>query len=189
MLSITIPGAEFFKEETQEFVYTEETTIQMEHSLVSISKWESKWHKPFLSMGQPGYDPFTEEMLMEYFQDMTITKNIPLKTYYGITRNLYNKIIEYINTDQTATWFNNANKPQGPRDTRPMTTERIYYLMVHYNIPFECQKWHLSRLLTLIRICQAEEQAANSKQKQNPRDAAIARHNAMSARRAKKPHR
>ena len=186
MLTITIPEAEFFKESTQEFVYCKETVLQMEHSLVSISKWESKWKKPFLSMGSKGYEQFTERMLMDYFQCMTITQHVPPQVYFAITRELYNTIIEYIRTEQTATWFSKSGPEAGKTDHRPMTSERIYFLMVHYNIPFECQKWHLSRLLTLIRICQLEEQQQN---KQSPKDAAIARHNLNAARRAKRPHR
>lgn len=186
MLTITVPGAEFYKEDTNEFLYTSDTVLKMEHSLVSISKWESKWKKPFLSMGQPGNEDFTQEMLMDYFQFMTITQNVPKKVYYGITHELFNQVIDYMRTEQTATWFSNKPGQGGRVDRRPMTSERIYHLMIHYNIPFECEKWHLSRLLTLIRICQIEEQKP---EKQNPRDAALARHSAMAARRAKKPHR
>lgn len=184
MLTLVVPASEFFKQETQEFITTKETVLQLEHSLVSISKWESKWKKPFLSMGGPGYEEFTAEMLIDYFQYMTITQNVPKEVYYGLRQSNVNDIVEYIRDEQTATWFSKQSAKAGQVDRRPMTSERIYYLMVHYNIPFECQKWHLSRLLTLIRICQLEEQ---TQEKRSPKDAAMMRHNLNAARRAKRP--
>lgn len=185
MLTLTIKESEFFKQETQEFIYTKDTTLQMEHSLVSISKWESKWKKPFLSIGQPGYDEFTQEMLIDYFKCMTITQNVPENVYYAMRRSQVEEVVNYIKDEQTATWFGKQIGQAGKVDRRPMTSERIYYLMVHYGIPFECQKWHLSRLLTLIHVCQVEEQ---TQEKKSPKDAALMRHNLNTARRAKRPH-
>ena len=183
MLKIVVPGGEFFDERLQQFIYTNETTLQLEHSLVAISKWEATWKKPFIVYDQSQQN-LTQEMVMDYIKDMTITQNVDPKIYFALTQNNLKEITDYIQESRTATWF--SNKPQaGKRDTRPLTSERIYYFMVHYGIPFECAKWHISRLMALIRVCQEEEAAQNKQNKQNPREAAIARHNAMAARRAK----
>lgn len=183
MLKIVVPKGEFYDELTEQFVYTKETTLQLEHSLVSVSKWEATWKKPFIVYDQTQQN-MTQEMVMDYIKQMTVTQNVDPNVYFALTQNNLKEIIEYIQDQKTATWF--GKKPQaGKRDTRPLTSERIYYFMVHYNIPFECQKWHLSRLLTLIRVCQEEEAAENKANKSSPREAALARHQAMAARRAK----
>lgn len=182
MLKIVVPEGEFFNELKQEFVYTKKTTLQLEHSLVSVSKWEATWKKPFIVYDQSQQN-MTQEMVMDYIKEMTVTQNVDPNVYYALTQKNLQDIIDYIQENRTATWF--GNKPgAGKRDTRPLTSERIYYFMVHYSIPFECQKWHLSRLMTLIRVCQ-EEEAAQNKKGQSPRDAAMARHSLMTARRAK----
>lgn len=181
MLKILVPAGEFWDENTQEFVYTPETVLQLEHSLVSISKWEAKYKKPFIVFDE-SQSNLTPESILEYIRDMTITQNVNPLVYYALNESLVKTIVDYIHDQQTATWFGN-NKPQaGKRDTRPLTSERIYYLMINYNIPFECQKWHLSRLLTLIRVCQEEQK---QQEKKSPKDAAMQRHNLNAARRAK----
>ena len=146
MLHITIPSAELWDEENQEFIHTKEYVLQLEHSLVSISKWESKWNKVFLSKEDKTY-----EQTIDYIKCMTITQNIPDEAYRFITKSNVDEIEKYISAPMTATWFNNDKPTGGNREK--ITSELIYYWMIALNIPFECQKWHLNRLLTLIRVC------------------------------------
>lgn len=145
MLTITIPGREMFNEETQEFFSTKEYTIQLEHSLVSVSKWESKWNKPFL-----GKDKKSIEETIDYIRCMTITQNIDPIVYNGLTTDNIERINKYIDAPMTATTFSN-NK--GKLNNEIITSELIYYWMTALNIPIKCEKWHLNRLLTLIRVC------------------------------------
>ena len=145
MLTIVVPQCEYFDEEKSEFVHTKECTLQLEHSLLSLSKWESKWRKPFLST-----DNKTDEEILDYIRCMTITQNVDKTVYYRLSRENIEKINEYINLPMTATTFSDKN---GPRNNQIITNEIIYYWMISLNIPFECQKWHLNRLLTLVKVC------------------------------------
>lgn len=145
MLQITIPAREWFDESKQEFLYTKEQTLQLEHSLVSLSKWEARWEKPFL-----GKENKTREETIDYIRCMTITKNVDPNVYYAMTEKNLNDITSYISAKRTATWFSN-DKRSYSRET--VTSELIYYWMIALGIPFECQRWHLNRLLTLIQIC------------------------------------
>lgn len=160
MLSITIPSVELWDERKEQFVYTKEKTIVLEHSLVSLSKWESKWCKPFLTQTEKS----TEELL-DYFRCMTITQNVSEETYYGLTRDNIQAIIQYMNAPMTATEF--RNRPPSRRGREQITAELIYYWMIAFNIPLECQKWHLNRLITLIRVCEIKNQKPK---KRAPRD-------------------
>ncbi len=145
MLIITIPATEQWNEETQEFVISKAQTLQLEHSLISLSKWESKWCKPFLSSKEK-----TNEEIIDYIRCMTLTPHVGPDVYYNLTFENINRVNEYIGAPMTATTFNNVNsKP----NREIITSELIYYWMISQNIPFECQKWHLNRLLTLIRVC------------------------------------
>ena len=146
MLTITIPETEEFNEATGEFVYTKAQTLQLEHSLVSISKWESKWCKPFL-----GKQEKTSEEVIDYIKCMTLNKNISDDVYNCLTQSNITAINEYIGAPMTATYF--SNNERGKRNSEQITSELIYYWMIALNIPFECQKWHINRLLTLIRVC------------------------------------
>lgn len=148
MKTITIPAAELFDESTNEYIYTRETTIKIEHSLVSVSKWEAKWEIPFLST------KMTREQSIDYIRCMTITQNVDPNIYKAIPTSLLNEVNKYIDSKQTATWFN--DKKNGPHRQRTVTSELIYYWMIACGIPFECEKWHLNRLVTLIRVCQEE---------------------------------
>ena len=148
MLPINIPEREYWNEKKQEFVMVKSCKLLLEHSLISISKWESKWKKPFLSK-----DPKTHEESQDYVRCMTLNKDVDPLVYYSLTPNDYNKISEYIDDTMTATWFNDAANQNHHRSQQVITSELIYYWMVAYNIPFECEKWHLNRLLTLVKIC------------------------------------
>ena len=150
MLKLKIPMGEFWDASREEFVYQNEKTIQLEHSLVSISKWEAQYHKPFLSK-----EPKTAEEIQDYVRYMTITQNVDPDLYRHLTASHYKAINEYIDNPMTATWF---RKERSRATSEQVTSELIYYWMVTFNIPFECQKWHLNRLLTLIRICNIKQQ-------------------------------
>lgn len=146
MLQIVIPSLEQWDEEKQEFVYTKGQTLQLEHSLVSLSKWESKWCKAFLSKRQK-----TFEETIDYVKCMTLTQNVDPNVYTCLTNNNIAQINKYIEAPMTATYFSEEKKGSGGGEQ--VTAELIYYWMIALNIPFECQKWHLNRLLTLIRVC------------------------------------
>lgn len=146
MLTITIPAVEMFNEKTQEFVTFKEQTLQLEHSLVSLSKWESKWCKAFLSKEEK-----TLEETIDYIKCMTITQNVNPEVYNRLSRSNIEDINKYIDSPMTATTF--YDDKQKGRNREIITNELIYYWMISLNIPMECQKWHLNRLLTLIRVC------------------------------------
>jgi hypothetical protein len=141
-----MPEKEFFDEVRQEFVKAKGEILQLEHSLVSISKWESAWCKPFL-----GKDGKTEEETEDYIRCMTISQNVPPEVYRDIPAGVLDQITDYINAPMTATWFNERKDAKKNREI--VTAEIVYYWMIALNIPMECQKWHLNRLLTLIRVC------------------------------------
>ena len=150
MLRITIPGVEQWDEVKQEFVYTKEQTLSLEHSLVSVSKWEAKWHKPFLSKSDK-----TIEETIDYVRCMTLTQNVDSQIYNYLTNDNISQVNQYIAEPMTATWIQEEKgKPTPMR--KQITSELIYYWMITLNIPMECQKWHLNRLLMLIRVCNAE---------------------------------
>lgn len=137
---------EGWDEAKQEFIDAKEQTLQLEHSLVSLSKWESKWCKPFLSKENRTY-----EETVDYIKFMTITQNVKPEVYDKLTTENINQINNYIAAPMTATTFSDDRNSKGSREV--VTAELIYYWMIALNIPFECQKWHLNRLLTLIRVC------------------------------------
>ena len=145
MLTIVIPGLEYFNEETEEFTYYDDVKVQLEHSLVSVSKWESKWCKPFLN----GKDKTMEEII-DYIKCMVIDDSIDFAVFDRLTESNLMEINDYIGRPMTATTLSNEPKGGG---REIITSEIIYYWMVSYNIPFECQYWHLNRLLTLIKVC------------------------------------
>ena len=145
MLKITVPAMEYYDEVNNEFLEFKEQVLQLEHSLVSISKWEAKWHRPFLD----GKDK-TLEQVIDYVRCMTITQNVNLDVYTRLTEGNLKDINDYIENPMTATTFSDINQTPS---REIITSEIIYYWMVAFNIPFECQKWHLNRLITLIRIC------------------------------------
>lgn len=165
MLKITVPAFEEFDDENQTFITTKSQILQLEHSLVSLSKWESKWCKPFLSKGDK-----TPEETIDYIRCMTITQNVDPNVYRGLTQANINQVKEYIDAPMTATIFSKINKKT---NNEIITSEIIYYLMISMNIPFECQKWHLTRLLTLINVCNIKNQPSK---KMNKRE--IAQRNA-----------
>lgn len=173
MLKITVPEMEFYDEDNNEFIMFNEQVLQLEHSLVSISKWESKWHVPFLD----GKDK-TLEQIIDYVRCMTITQNVKPEVYNRLTEDNLKAINDYIENPMTATTFSDINQ----RPSREIiTSEIIYYWMVSFNIPFECQKWHLNKLLTLIKVCNIK----NSPPKKMSRQEILSRNRALNEARKK----
>lgn len=175
MLTIKIPkGRELFDEVNNEFITSKAQTLQLEHSLVSLSKWESKWCKPFLTK-----DIKTHEESIDYIRCMTITQNVDPIVYRFITNEEMDQVNQYIEAPMTATTFSN-NKESINREI--ITSEIIYYWMIALNIPFECQKWHLNRLITLINVCNIKN---TPPKKMNKRDV-MSRNRALNEARRKK---
>lgn len=146
MLQITIPAIERYDEIKNEFTVSKEQVLQLEHSLVSLSKWESKWCKPFLTKTDKSY-----EETIDYIRCMTLTQNVEYDVYNNLTLANIKEVNEYIAAPMTATTFTNEDNKAQMREI--ITSEIIYYWMIALNVPFECQKWHLNRLLTLINVC------------------------------------
>ena len=176
MLKITIPATELWNEEAEEFMNIEEQTLELEHSLVSLSKWESKWCKPFLSSNK------SEEETMDYIRCMTLNKEVDDSVFAFIPATEIERINNYIESPMTATWFNNEQR--GSRSSEQITSELIYYWMITLNIPFECQNWHLNRLLTLVRVCNVKNQPG----KKMGKKAILSQNAAINAARRKQLH-
>ena len=152
MLRITVPATEMYDSKRGEFISTKEQTLQLEHSLVSLSKWESRWNKPFISRTD-----ITYEETIDYIRCMTITQNVDPMIYDCLTNENINQVNEYIGRSMTATTFSgDTNKKGGSRDI--ITAEIIYHWMIALQIPNEYRKWHLNSLLTLIRVCNEKNQ-------------------------------
>ena len=164
MLEIVIPGRQCWDAKDEEFRYEKDTVVRMEHSLVSLSKWECKWHVPFFS----NIDKLTPEQAEDYYRCMTVTQGVDPSVYSRMTAENRNAIQIYLNDPMTATWFHGEPRPDEPqtgtrKHKRPnppkrgrsvMTAEVIYAQMFGLGIPLECERWHLNRLFTLIRVCQ-----------------------------------
>lgn len=161
MLHIEIPDVELYNEILNEFYTRKGASINMEHSLLSLSKWESRWHKPFLTE-----DEKTLEETIDYYRCMTITQNVDPDVYYNISSSLNKKIQDYISDSMTATWFSNISQSNNKDDGSVITSEIIYYWMISLGIPFECQKWHLNRLMTLIRVVSEKNSPSKKMSKQ-----------------------
>lgn len=161
MLQITIPETEFYDEAQNEFVTVRRQELQLEHSLISVSKWESKWHESFLTRK----DPMTLEQSIDYVRCMTLNKNVDPRCYATLSAKEMQRIDEYVNNPMTATTFNerDGGKKKGGRQV--ITSEIIYYWMTALQIPFECEKWHLNRLLTLIHVCDLKQQPSKKMSK------------------------
>lgn len=174
MLKITIPAGEQWDEINQVFINTKEQTLQLEHSLVSLSKWESKWCKAFLTKNEK-----TDEETIDYIKCMTITQNVDPNVYNCLTKENVEQIKKYIEAPMTATYFSEEHSGKSSREQ--VTSELIYYWMIALNIPMECQKWHLNRLLTLIRVCNIKNQPPKKMSKR----AIMSRNAALNAARRK----
>lgn len=180
MLTIVIDPSEasdIWDDERQQFVHKDEfkgCTLILEHSLISISKWEAKWHVPFLSSKK------TEEQTLDYIRCMTVNQCVPANVCEHLSLKNVQDISEYINDPMTATTVNGLNSNNHSREI--VTSELIYYWMIALQIPFECEKWHLNRLLQLIAVCNVK----NTPGKKMSKNDIIARNKALNEARKKK---
>lgn len=172
MLTIILQGEEFFNEETQEFTTVDDFVLELEHSLVSLSKWESKFEKPFL-----GKDQKSSIEIQSYIEAMILNPIYPVDIWTRFNKSQLDQITTYIDSKQSATTFGQMPEQKGRGET--ITSELIYYWMVLFNIPFECERWHLNRLFALIRICNIK----NGKPKKMSRNELAQRNRDLNAQR------
>ena len=174
MLKLVLSGDEVYDELTSEFKTINLKTVELEHSLLSLSKWESKYEKPFLSTTEK-----TNEEVIEYVKLMIISPDVPENIVDEMSQKNLDDINDYINSKQSATTFGLMPETKGKGET--ITAELIYYWMVTFNIPFECENWHINRLFSLIRICNIK----NSKPKKMSRQEIAQRNRALNEQRRK----
>jgi hypothetical protein len=174
MFEIKLLPQEFWDPIKEEFINMPAMTLKMEHSLASVSRWERKWKKPYLTL-----EPKTDEEFYDYLRCMTITpKDVPTIVYRSLPQSIIDEAINYINDPMTATTFPKDNR----RASREIiTAEIIYYQMFSLNIPLECEKWHLNRLMTQIRVCAVK----NSPKKKMSRRETMSQNAALNAQRRK----
>ena len=171
MLKIVVGGEESFDESSNQFVIIGGTVVELEHSLVSLSKWESRFEKPYLSKGEK-----TDEEVLGYIEDMVIGE-VPEGFLSRLSEGNINAVQEYINAKMTATWF--REEPGAPPSREIITAELIYHWMITFQIPWETEKWHLNRLFTLIRVCNMKQ----AKPKKMSRSEMAARNRELNAQR------
>jgi hypothetical protein len=146
MLTIRIGGSESFDETSQEFIVVGGTEVHLEHSLLSLSKWESEFEKPFLSKEEK-----SGEEVLAYVKYMVLDENLPEDIFLRLSERNIQEIKAYLDAKRTATWF--SEQPGEPKSREVITSELIYYWMTVFQIPWEAENWHLNRLFTLIRVC------------------------------------
>ena len=173
MLTVKIPKGEQYDPVNNLFIETKEQTLVLEHSLVSVSKWEAKWQKPFISK-----EDKTSEEIIDYIKCMTLTQNVNDYVYNLVDNGIIEEVYKYIDAPMTATTFSKDNS-QPSREI--ITSELIYYWMISLNIPVEFQKWHLNRLLTLIKVCSIKNAPAKKMSKRE----IMSRNKALNASRRK----
>ena len=178
MLQLKIPAIELWDEINERFISIKEQTLSLEHSLVSLAKWESKWCKPFMSKEEK-----TVEQTIDYIRCMTLTQNVDPMVYNYLSNENIKAINAYIEAPMTATVITDSSNKQSKRG-ETVTAELIYYWMIALQIPFECQKWHLNRLLTLIRVCNIKQQPP----KKMGRNQLLSRNAALNAARRNQLH-
>ena len=176
MLEIYVPiSQEEWDEINEVFIPPKTVKLQLEHSLISLQKWESKWHKPFFSKAEK-----SSEETIDYIKCMTLTQNVNPEIYDLLSESNVDDIQKYIGDPMTATTFSDKNSGKGSREI--VTAELVYYWMLSLNIPFECRKWHINQLLTLIRVCNVKNEPPKKRSKAD----LINHHRAVNAARRKK---
>lgn len=176
MLTIVVPKREFYNESTNEFIEIKETTLKLEHSLISISKWESRHKKCFLDSEK------SPEEILDYIRCMTLSYDVDDRVYSCLSEQNISDITDYIEDPMSATQFVKYQEDYGPKPKDKTTSELIYYWMISYNIPVEFEKWHINRLLKLIELCGIK----NGNGKKMSRNQILSRNQAINqARRAK----
>lgn len=159
-LTIVVPGRDFYDPERNRFISVKEQKLTMEHSLLSIAKWESKWHKAYLSKA-----PKTNEENIDYIRCMCITEPSDPNVFLALTMDNVKEIADYISNPMTATTFRKQNQKPS---REIITNELIYFWMTNFNIPFDpCQKWHLNRLMTLIEVASIKSQPGKKMSKKD----------------------
>ena len=157
MLQIQMRSTEYFDSENEVFIYVPEQTLTLEHSLISISRWESKWKQPFVN-GKG----LTPEKIRDYIKFMCINKNVSDLAIESMTTKDIKKVLDYLKDPQTATTINDHNRSPG-NPNKKVTSEEIYAMMFDLGIPIECEKWNFNRLMTLIRVCQIRANSGGPK--------------------------
>ena len=174
MLTMTVPEMEFFDERTGSFISVKSQTLQLEHSLISLSRWESKWKKPFLSLVNPSLDE-----LQDYVRCMCLNQSVDPMVFRTLGAKELQEIQAYISDPHTATTITDRRVGRSSYRNEIITSELIYYWMIDFEIPFSCEKWHLQRLLTLIRICGIK----STPEKRMSKNSIFAQNKALNARR------
>jgi len=172
MLRIIVPGIELYDEVREEFTNAEGFVLELEHSLVSLSKWESLYEKPFLSK-----EKHTDQEVIDYIRAMILNDNYPEEVIERISKENFEQVHAYIDAKMTATWFT-ENKNE-PKSREIITAELIYYWMIKLNIPIEFERWHLNRLFTLIKVFNLKD----GKQRKMSRSEILARNREINAQR------
>ena len=180
MLHLRIPEQELWNPISEKFIRVKAVDLDLEHSLASVSNWESKWHVPF----HDDRKEKTFEQSIDYVRCMTLTPDVDSDVYKYLTQQNVKDIMDYIGDSSTATWFNDANRKSGKREI--ITAEIIYYWMTVYNIPESYQTWHLNKLMTLLRVCAEKNNPEKNKKMANANLASQRR--ALNAARKKKFH-
>ena len=157
-LQLYVNGTELFDSERRMFIQVKPQKLVLEHSLISISKWEAKHHKMYLETKDK-----TGLELLDYIKCMTINGDVPDVVYYALSEQNFNDILTYMEDPMTASSV--YNPPRKNHQER-VSSELIYYWMIQYGIPFECEKWHINRLLMLINICSRKSSTLSKADKQ-----------------------
>lgn len=168
MLSITVPGVEAWDLENNRFVRSDDYYLQLEHSLVSLSKWESRHLKPFLSDEEK-----TDEEVRDYVNCMSLSGDIPDEVLGRFSEQNTNDLNAYINSKMSATWFNESSQPRTWNGSSAVTAELIYHWMVALQINWEAQYWHLNRLITLVKTINEKNKEASDNKKKAPTSAEL----------------
>ena len=176
MLQLTIAiSPEMWDNDREVFIKPKTQIVELEHSLVSISKWESKWHKPFLTKQEK-----SSEETLDYLRCMTITPNVDPEIWSHITNDHVEQVHAYINDTMTATTVKDI--PGSKKSNEIVTAELIYHWMISANVPLDRETWHLNKLLTLIKVCAVKSQPP----KKMSRKEQFAQQRAINAARRKK---